>query len=119
MTATLIYDDRCPLCRAARDWIAARAMEGEFEYVPCQSGEREERFPNIVEAQCLQAMQLVTPQGEVYSGDAALPRVLERLKGWRWLAKILRLPGIAALSPAAYRFVARHRHAFSALVGHK
>lgn len=119
MRATLIYDGECPLCQAAREWIERRAMPEEFDYVACQSPERAERFPGVSEAQCMEAMQLVTPEGEVYAGADALPRILERLKGWRWLAKVLRLPVVSALSPHAYRFIAKRRHAFAVVVAHK
>ena len=51
-------------------------------------------------------MQLVTQDGRVYSGEQALPPLMDLMTGWRWLARILRLPGIRHASPAAYRWFA-------------
>lgn len=117
--AVLIYDGDCPVCRRAAAWVETRARDGVFEYLACQSPERAARFPGMAESACLEAMQLVLPDGTVYSGDAALPLILERLRGWRWLARLLRLPGLRRVSPAVYRFVARHRYAISAIVYRK
>jgi len=117
MSATLIYDGECPLCRAARDWVAKRALPGRLEYLPCQADERAERFPGIPQSQCLEAMQLVTPEGTVYSGERALPELLSRLRGWRWVAWTLRRPPMSWVSGPIYGFIAKRRHAFTSVVG--
>ncbi len=116
MKATLIYDGECPLCAKAVAWVQANARPQTLDYVTCQSVDRAQRFPAMTEAQCMQAMQLVMDDGAVYSGDEALPVLLSMLRRWLWLARLFRLPGIAFLSPAAYRFVARNRHVFSIFV---
>ncbi len=119
MSATLIYDGDCPLCCAARDWVARNAIAGEFEFLPCQSDERARRFPEIATEQCMEAMQLVRADGRRYAGDAALPEICLGLRRWRWMAKLLRLPIVSAISPAAYRFIAKRRQMFSVLVARK
>lgn len=55
------------------------------------------------------AMKLVLPNDKVYSGADALPEILCRLGGWRWLEMILRWPVIKKLSPIVYQWIARHR----------
>ena len=119
MTATLIYDGECPLCKKAVAWVQKHARPQTLEYLTCQSPERAQRFPTMAEAQCMEAMQLVMPGGAVYSGDEALPVLLSMLRRWRWLAHLFRLPGITLVSPAAYRLVARNRHIFSIFVASK
>jgi predicted DCC family thiol-disulfide oxidoreductase YuxK len=119
MTVTLIYDGECPLCCAARDWVDRRAVPGTFEFLPCQSEARARRFPQVRETECMQAMQLVYPDGRVYSGDEALPHICLRLRRWRWLARVLRVPPISLMSPAVYRFVARNRQTISILIARK
>lgn len=64
----------------------------------------------------MEAMHLVLPDGTVYAGEAALPPLFGMLRGWRWMAAVLRLPGMRALSPSLYRWVARHRQALGVLV---
>jgi predicted DCC family thiol-disulfide oxidoreductase YuxK len=119
MKATLIYDGACPLCCAARDWIEGHALPGEFEYVACQSEDRARRFPQVGEERCLEAMQLVFADGRVFAGDAALPQICRALRRWRCLARVLDLPPVSLISPAAYRFIAKRRRTFSVLVAHK
>jgi predicted DCC family thiol-disulfide oxidoreductase YuxK len=119
VSAALIYDANCPICCAARDWVERNAVDGAFEFLPCQSDERAQRFPEIATGQCMEAMQLVRADGRRYAGDAALPEICLGLRRWRWVAKILRLPLIAAVSPTVYRFIARRRHMFSVLVARK
>ena len=119
MTATLIYDGECPLCEKAVAWVQKRARPQTLEYLTCQSPERAQRFPTMAEAQCMEAMQLVMPDGAVYSGDEALPVLLSMLRRWRWLAHLFRIPGITLLSPIGYRFIARNRHIFSIFVASK
>lgn len=111
--AVLIYDGNCPLCLRARDWVAKRARAGTIELLMCQSVERIQRFPGISEQACLEAVQLVLADGAVYAGAEALPHILRRMRGWRWLAGVVSAPGIAALMPFAYRWVARRRSALS------
>jgi hypothetical protein len=65
------------------------------------------------------AMQLVTADGSVYAGEQALPRIFAGLRRWRSFARVLSLPPISLISPAIYRFIARHRRTFSVLIAHK
>ncbi len=109
----LIYDGSCQICAGAKAWIERRAVPGAFEFLTCQSPERLRRFPALSEAACLEAMQLVLPDGTILAGDRALPEVLARLRCWRWLAAAFGLPGMTRLAPRAYAWVARHRYAIS------
>lgn len=117
--AVLIYDGECPLCLRARDWVAKRARAGTVEFLTCQSEARAERFPGIAEAACLEAVQFVLEDGAVYAGAEALPHILRRMRGWRWLAGVVCTPGIAAFMPPAYRWVARRRSVLSVFLRKK
>ena len=107
----LIYDGGCPLCRGGMRWVERRALRGQFEFIPCRSPERRQRFPWMADETCLEAMHLVFPDGRVLAGDRAIPEILRRLRGWRWLAGLFDLPGARWLAPRLYRWVARHRYA--------
>jgi predicted DCC family thiol-disulfide oxidoreductase YuxK len=120
MTASvLIYDGECPLCCTARDWVLKKSPHGSIEALPCQSDERKNRFPQMEEAQCMEAMQLVLPDGDVLSGEKALPNLLSLLNGWKWLAGFLTWPLVRHTSPIVYRIIARNRLAFSILISRK
>jgi predicted DCC family thiol-disulfide oxidoreductase YuxK len=108
--AVLIYDGNCPVCGATVDWIRENARKGRFEYLPCQSLEREERFPLIREAVCMDAMQLVLPDGTVLAGEKALPEILKRLKRYGPLSSFFKLPGAEGVSRSFYRWFADRRY---------
>jgi predicted DCC family thiol-disulfide oxidoreductase YuxK len=117
--AVLIYDGSCGLCRGGVTWISRRAVRGHLEFLPCQASERRARYPWMDERACMEAMQLILPDGRVLAGDAAIPEVLRRMRGWRWLAFAFRLPGIERLAPPVYRWVARHRYQISCMLGRR
>jgi predicted DCC family thiol-disulfide oxidoreductase YuxK len=115
--AVLIYDGACGLCRGGVSWISRRAVRGHFEFLPCQAPERRVRYPWMRNETCLEAMQLILPDGRLLAGDAAIPEILRRLRGWRWLAALFRLPGVELLAPRLYAWVARHRYQISCMIG--
>jgi predicted DCC family thiol-disulfide oxidoreductase YuxK len=115
--AVVIYDGTCGLCQGSVGWVSRRARPGAFEFLPCQAAERAARFPAIPEVTCLEAIQLVLPDGRVLGGAAALPEILRRLRGWRWAAALFRLPGAGLVAPIAYRWVARNRYRVSCALG--
>jgi predicted DCC family thiol-disulfide oxidoreductase YuxK len=115
--AVLIYDGSCALCRGAVTWISARVVRGAIEFLPCQAAERRARFPSIAEAACLEAMHLVLPDGRVRAGADALPEILARLRRWRFLGLLFRLPGARLAAPLAYRRIAGHRYRISRVLG--
>jgi predicted DCC family thiol-disulfide oxidoreductase YuxK len=114
--AALIYDSACPVCAGSIAWIRENEAEGAFEMVPCRSEARATRFPSISGDACMRAMQLVLPGGEVLSGDEALPEVLARLRRYRSMGALFRVPGSRLLSRAGYRWFARHRYAIAHLL---
>ena len=58
------------------------------------------------------------PDGRVLGGaDAAVPEILRRLRGWRWVAALFRLPGAGLIAPIAYRWIARNRYRISCAIG--
>jgi len=108
--ATLVYDGECAMCRASALWIMRRAMDaGTLEILPCRSAPRRTRFPQITDAQCMTAMQLVLPDGRVLAGADAMPELLRRIPRWRWLAALFALPGMRPLGRVVYAWIARNR----------
>jgi predicted DCC family thiol-disulfide oxidoreductase YuxK len=63
-TTVLIYDAGCSLCCGCMNWIKSHAMDTDvFEFIACQSEERKNRFPDIREEECLEALRLVSLSG--------------------------------------------------------
>jgi predicted DCC family thiol-disulfide oxidoreductase YuxK len=108
--AVLIYDADCPMCRASALWLMRLALSRrQLEILPCRSGVRASRFPQISEEACLTAMQLVLPDGRVLAGADAVPELLRRIRGLGWLAAIFALPGMRPLARRVYAWIARNR----------
>ncbi len=106
----LVYDGDCPVCQKTIAWIKENQRKDSFEMLPCQSSEVKERFPFIEKAFCMQAMQLVLPDGTLLSGEKALPEVLKRLKRFSPAADLFKLPGSEMLSRSFYRWFADNRY---------
>jgi len=117
--AILLYDGECPMCLRARDWLAARIPANRLRLMPCQDADRPRLAPQVSDADCLSAMQLVLPDGAVLAGEQAFPTLLRMTRRYGALAVILGWPGMRHLAPPIYRWVARHRMRLSGLFRRK
>ncbi|MEV5768400.1 DCC1-like thiol-disulfide oxidoreductase family protein [Micromonospora sp. NPDC052213] len=100
---TVLYDAHCPLCRAARRWLASRAQLVPLEFVPAGSAEARRRFPELDPDATLRDLTVVADTGEVYAGDGAWFACLWALADHRGTAERLARPH---LLPLARRIVA-------------
>ena len=110
--AVLIYDGDCSMCRASALWLMRRALAGgadELEILPCRSPVRRQRYPTIADETCMQAMQLVLPDGRVLAGADAAPEILRRIPRWRWVAGLFSLPAARPLARRVYAWIANNR----------
>jgi predicted DCC family thiol-disulfide oxidoreductase YuxK len=100
---TVLYDRGCPICRAARRWLAGRPQLVPLEFVPAGSPEARDRFPGLDHAATLRDLTVIADTGAVYVGDGAWLACLWALADHRGTAERLSSP---ALLPAARRFIA-------------
>jgi predicted DCC family thiol-disulfide oxidoreductase YuxK len=108
----LIFDGDCHFCR---HWIERwRVYTGDaVDYAPSQ--EVAPQFPEIPAIDFQNAVALVAPGGEVYSGAEAVYRSLA-FGPRRWpLAFYQKNPVVAWISEVAYRFVSQHRELASSV----
>jgi predicted DCC family thiol-disulfide oxidoreductase YuxK len=99
---TVLYDEGCPLCRAARRWLASRAQLVPLTFVPAGSAEARRRFPELDHAATLRDLTVIADSGFVYAADGAWLACLWALADYRGMAERL---GTPALLPAARRFI--------------
>ncbi len=103
----LVFDGDCGFCRS---WVGYwRAFSGDrVEYQPYQSVA--ENFPSIPVKQFSQAVHLILPDGQYFSGAEAVFQLMAITPG-HGAALFLydRLPGFAAVCEAGYQWVAAHR----------
>jgi predicted DCC family thiol-disulfide oxidoreductase YuxK len=107
----LIYDGECGFCRR---WIARwRQCTGDrVEYATLQSDRVALQFPEIPRDSLETAVHLVEPDGRVTRGAEAAVRSQACARRWPlWLYE--NIPGVAPVTEAAYRVVARNRTFFS------
>jgi predicted DCC family thiol-disulfide oxidoreductase YuxK len=103
----MIYDGECAFCRK---WIGRwhNVTEDRIDYAPSQ--EVASRFPEIPESDLKGAVQLILPNGEVFSGAAAAFKTLALSGRGAWLFKLhCRVRLFAILADALYAFIARRR----------
>lgn len=106
----LLYDGGCGFCRA---WVARLRRwdrQGAIQYLPAASRGSVPGLPPLSDDALDRAMHLVLPGGAAYAGGRAAGPLLRLLPGGRWVAPLLRLPGIQRLVDAAYRQIAARRH---------
>ncbi len=113
-TAVLIYDDKCSLCCGCMRWLKLHAIGNDaFEFIPCQSKKRMSLLPGLNEKACLEELHMVLPDGQIVTGDKSLLEILLRLRYFRWLAVLFRIPVIRLFSYAIYRLIANNRYVIS------
>lgn len=114
-TLTVLYDGGCPLCRreiAHVQGLAQRQGDAGLCFVDisadaaCVADER---------AALLARFHVQRGDGTRLDGAAAFVAMWQRLPGWRWLARLARLPGAMPLLEAGYRGFLRVRPAMQQL----
>ena len=106
---TLLFDGTCGPCTRIAGWIRRADRRGRVRVEPNQ-------LPGLLAANGLSRAEAdrsawaVEPGGDRFGGAASFNRVLTELGGgWAVLARGYRLPFIAALEEAAYRWIAVNR----------
>ena len=103
----LIWDGECHFCKL---WIERwrEITAGKVDYATYQ--EVADRFPEIPRDEFRRAMAFIEPDGEAFFAAEAVYRSLGYRSSRRWLAwSYDHVPGFAAISETAYKFIARHR----------
>lgn len=105
-TLTVLYDGGCPLCRreiAHVKGLADRRSESALCFLDISgSSEGHDRFSTDRSA-LLARFHVERSDGSRLDGAAAFVAMWDRLPGWRWLARLSRLPGVLALLELSYR----------------
>ncbi len=103
----LVYDGDCGFCRVWVDFWKQMAGEA-VQFTPFQTG----GIPDIPREEFQRAVQLIMPDGRVFSGAAAALQLFSIAGSHRWLAWLYRNAGwFRSVSERVYRFIAAHRDA--------
>jgi predicted DCC family thiol-disulfide oxidoreductase YuxK len=104
----MIWDGECHFCKR---WIERwrEITAGKVDYATYQ--EAAARFPEIPIEQFKRAVALIEPDGEVFFAAEAVYRSLRYRSSRKWLAwSYDHVPGFAAISETAYKFIAHNRN---------
>ena len=102
------YDGACPLCRreighyqGLQASCPVRWVDVSADATPLPAG--------VTTADALARFHVSLPDGGVVSGARAFIELWARMPGWRWLARVLRVPPLPWVAERAYRVFLRAR----------
>lgn len=99
---TIYYDGDCPLCTAEIAYYERRDTNGAFRLV--NVADPNSALPaGTVRTEALARFHVVTEGESVVSGAAAFVEVWRKIPGWRWLARLARIPGVTMAMEGVYR----------------
>jgi glyoxylase-like metal-dependent hydrolase (beta-lactamase superfamily II)/predicted DCC family thiol-disulfide oxidoreductase YuxK len=108
-----IYDEQCEICQAFVSWLRLLDRKHRVLALPIVPEIISRLHPDLELEACLRELHVVTPQGAVCRGWAAVA-TLARLFPSTWVIGALgRIPPFRWIGNAGYRFVARNRYAVS------
>jgi predicted DCC family thiol-disulfide oxidoreductase YuxK len=99
---TVLYDGACPLCRA--EIGVYRGLPSDTPLCFADVSAQGQALPaGLSREQLLARFHVQHADGRVESGARAFLALWATLPGWRWLARLGRLPGVPTLMEGAYR----------------
>ena len=110
MQLTVLYDDRCPLCRTFSTWLARQPTLVGLDLVPAGSGSARRRFPALDHDWTLEEITVVSDAGEVWTGAHAWVMCLWATAAHRALAESLARPSRLPLAKATAHLAAGIRN---------
>ena len=108
LRVTLIFDGRCGFCTRSVRLLKTLDHHDRVEAVPYQRPGTPEAH-GLTPARCEAALQGTTPEGELYSGAAAVNAALSVALGTRLPLAFYGTPGVRQLQDLIYLLVARNR----------
>ncbi len=103
----MLYDGTCAFClRAVKKW--QKKTGAVIAYQPYQTSLPQ--FPQVSENACKKAVQLITPEGTVYTGAHAVFKAFDLSGNYRLLHALYHsVPLFGTISEAVYAWAARNR----------
>ncbi len=114
--STVYYDGACALCRAEIGLYSRSDPAGALCFVDVSRDDA--AVPaDLTRRDAMARLHVRAADGRMTSGAAAFVELWARLPGWRWAARVARLPGATAALEIAYRAFLPVRPVISRLFG--
>ncbi len=107
---TCVYDGMCKVCTRLSSVLRKWDRHHVLEVVPSQASGVMARFPWIPAHAYVEALQLIGPGGQTWSGAAAIEQLLEILPRGKFVSWIFKLPFARRLADRFYKWFARNRY---------
>lgn len=107
---TCVYDGMCKVCTRLSKVLKKWDRHHVLEVVPSQASGVMARFPWIPAHAYVEALQLIGPGGQTWSGAAAIEQLLEILPKGKLISWVFKLPFARPLADRFYKWFARNRY---------
>jgi predicted DCC family thiol-disulfide oxidoreductase YuxK len=107
---TVLYDERCTLCRKLKSWLAGQASLVPIEFLAAGSTEAQCRFPALDHRRSITVLTVVGGDGAVYEGERAWLVCAWALPSWQPIAERLATRSGLHFTRIASRAIDRYRH---------
>lgn len=112
---TVLYDGACPLCRAEIGVYRGLPSDTPLRFADV-SAPGQALPEGLSREQLLARFHVQHADGRVESGARAFLALWSTLPGWRWLARLGRLPGVPMVMEGLYRMFLVFRPALQRVV---
>ena len=100
---TVFYDGACPLCTAEMNVYRKCAGAEAVAFVDISEHDSALVVPGLVKANALKRVHVRLTDGRLVSGAAGFGHLWLALPAWRWLGRIVVLPGMLQATEPVYR----------------
>ncbi len=116
---TVFYDAACPLCRA--EIVIYQNCQGvdRVAFVDVASAAAGNIAPGLDRTAALARFHVKHADGRLISGAAGFAALWSVLPGWRWLGRLMRVPGMLIIAENTYRSFLLVRPAIQWIAGRR
>ncbi|MFZ4450737.1 thiol-disulfide oxidoreductase DCC family protein [Salibacterium aidingense] len=113
MAVMVFYDKSCGLCRQSKQQLENWDPNGLITWRAIQDPDILTDYPFLKERNVQKAMHLLEQETYLYTGFAAVKRIMQLLPAGKWIRPLFYLPGSDWAGDKIYKAVAKNRHKFS------